>query len=157
VVDAMKFQEPQGPEFTVRRTDGKDAPGEEFADARMTYCVLDPVYDPAARPAMALYAALCRRIPGREHLAETLEHNLGVLAEEVSGILESLEHPNGRTLRAVATWAYPVDPADYPGVKRLAEMASLDQDHLGKGLLAIEDLSSAADSDLIDIRILPNG
>lgn len=44
--------------FQVRRTDGRDAPGEKHDDC--TYFVLDLTHDPFAVPAIRAYAEACR-------------------------------------------------------------------------------------------------
>jgi len=60
--------------YHVARTDGRDRPGCDKADA--AYFVLDTTHDPYARVALAAYADACEReLPGlaadlRERLAE---------------------------------------------------------------------------------------
>lgn len=60
--------------FRVERTDGRDQPGGDKADAR--YFVLDYAHDPHARTALAAYADACEQtLPGlaadlRARLAE---------------------------------------------------------------------------------------
>lgn len=94
------------PKFMVRRADGRDQDGGDRVEARQAYLVLDPIFDPAARPALALYSMLVRQM-GYERYADDLDHNLAVLNEMASQAVDQM--PGQPRTRVVATWTYPLD------------------------------------------------
>ena len=153
------------PKFFVRRIDGRDQDGGDREDAKQGYFVLDPVFDPAARPALALYSMLARQM-GYEKLADDLDHNLRVLAQHVGAALEQGAEPDPkdvRPLRAVATWTYDatrehyLDPQAAIGLDNCTAdvMAGVDQRNYAENTISIDDVLSLATDDP-DVRILPN-
>ena len=154
------------PKFLVGRADGRDQPGGDRHDALLAYCVLDPIFDPAARPAVALYAKIVRRM-GYEKFADDLDHNLALLNQMASEALEVVHvDSETRPLRVIATWTFDSSVEAYSGSMEdsgqeglagaqqmaLFEMAALENNQLG-----VEDMLSWGEPDSLDVIVMPNG
>lgn len=147
--------------FQVQRRDKRDQAGGDRAEAAPHYFVLDPIFDPLSRVAMAAYALVARE-HGYDKLADDLEANLKSLARLQAEAMDT-QDPEGtkRSLRAVTTWTYDgtIDNyaqqrGDRPGAD---EMAALDMHNLAEEGSQIEDLLGMADSDGdIATWVLPN-
>ena len=161
VIDLPVDQKARGmyPKFVVKRLDGRDEPGGDRDGARQAYLVLDPIYDPAARPALALYSMLVRQM-GYEAYADDLDHNLAILNSMVSDALAT--QPGPHRGRVVATWTYEVDPAaegyhnDQGEPLPLADAVLVDQTGLAEHAISIEDVASWADDESMKVRMLPD-
>ena len=146
------------PKFHVARIDGRDRPGGDREDSSAGYFVLDTVYDPLARAAYALYAALAERA-GYTALAADMRSNLRVLG----AVVEEQQQQDEPKIRAVATWTYPapdghayVDQIGWDASKALstAEKAALDLDAARENEIGLADFDGWADRGSLDYLFL---
>ena len=145
------------PKFYVHRVDGRDAPGGDRHDAQHGYFVLDCVFDPIARPALALYAVLARQ-RGYEVLADDIEANLRVLYSMAGDVMPNAD------IRAVATWSYPQPPEEaYRGLLEeeieglsVAVKAALDVQEIDRADLAPEDIVGQGNEGTFKFTLLPD-
>lgn len=140
--------------YMVARVDRRDEPGGDKADARPFYFVLDPIFDPIARPAMATYALVARE-HGYAKLADDIEHNLDQLAAMQAASMEEADpDAEARSLRVVATWTYAAHRAHYGDPATADRMAEVDMENLASRGCTLDDLMY--DDTPPSARILPN-
>lgn len=146
------------PKFGVVRYDGRDRPGGDREGAQQGYFVLDPIFDPAARPALAMYAMVVRQM-GYTKFADDIDANLAILVGHVSDAVESEQPADARPLRAVATWTYQGKRADYQAdgapLPSVGTMAEIDQHNYDNEIVVFDDLLALA-SATPDVKILPH-
>lgn len=153
VGEAEPQEVPKGlyPKFFVKRVDGRDAPGGDRHDAQQAYFVLDPIFDPHARPALALYALVARE-RGDVELADDIEANLRQINAYVGSVVEEGADPESlkRPLRVVATFTYPGYRAHYLDEESgqpmpVHDMARVDEQNLRDGTVTLIDADSWGD------------
>lgn len=139
------------PKFMVARMDGRDRPGADRDGAKQGYFVLDPIFDPAARPAMAIYAQVVRSM-GYDTLADDIERNLEVITQHVSNVIG--DAGDSASLRVVSTWTYDAIRAHYSDTDNVAGMCKIDQEQIDSGAISLEDLMPTDSAP--NVMIIPN-